>query len=182
MIRDRLYKRAFTQPYRRFLFSMEGRYVLKIIHERCCDDHVGFRAIIRKALRAGYFWPTMSRDAKEWVKKCEKCQKHGPLIHLPAKEIGVMFSPCPFAKWGIDLVVPFPMAIGQRKFLVVVVDYFSKWVEAMSLAKIDEGNIINFLWKYICCRFGIPRILVSDNGTQFMGVSICAWCNNMKIT
>lgn len=62
----------------------------------------------------------------------------------------------PVCKLGIDLVGPFPMATGQQKFLMVAVDYFGKWVEAMSLAKIDDGNIMNFLWKNFCCRFGIP--------------------------
>lgn len=67
---------------------MEGRYVLKEIHEGCCADHADF-------------WPAMSKDAKEWVKKCEKCQKHDPLIHLPIEEMRAMFSPCPFANWEL---------------------------------------------------------------------------------
>ena len=53
------------------------------------------------------------------------------------------------------------------KFLVVGIDYFTKWVEAEPLAKITQQNVKNFIWKNIVCRFGVPRVLVSDNGRQF---------------
>ena len=62
---------------------------------------------------------------------------------------------------------PFPIGTRQKKFLVVMIDYFTKWVEAKPLAKITQQNVKNFVWKSIVCRFGIPRVLVSDNGRQF---------------
>ena len=62
---------------------------------------------------------------------------------------------------------PFPTAVRQLKFLVVGIDYFTKWVEAEALATITEKNIRSFVWRSIICRFGIPRVLVSDNGRQF---------------
>ena len=62
---------------------------------------------------------------------------------------------------------PFPTAIRQLKFLVVGIDYFTKWVEAEVLATITEKNIRSFVWRNIICRYGIPRVLVSDNGKQF---------------
>ena len=62
---------------------------------------------------------------------------------------------------------PFPTAIRQLKFLVVGIDYFTKWVEAKALATIMEKNIRSFVWRNIICRYGIPRVLVSDNEKQF---------------
>ncbi|XP_073153753.1 uncharacterized protein [Henckelia pumila] len=82
---------------------------------------------------------------------------------------------------GMDIVGPFPISTGQRKFLLVAVDYFSKWVEADPLEKITENEVLNFLWKNIVCRFGIPRRLASDNGRQFCGSKVRAWCQEMKI-
>ncbi|KAL0373590.1 UNVERIFIED_CONTAM: hypothetical protein Sradi_3274700 [Sesamum radiatum] len=73
------------------------------------------------------------------------------------------------ALWGIDIVGPFPLAAGQRKFLLVAIDYFSKWVEAEPLARITEGEVMKFIWKNIVCRFGIPREIISDNDRQFQG-------------
>ncbi|KAL2246103.1 UNVERIFIED_CONTAM: Gag-Pol polyprotein [Sesamum indicum] len=88
---------------------------------------------------------------------------------------------CPFDQWGIDIVGPFPPAQAQKKFIIVAVEYFSKWVEAEVVAKISEKEVINFIWKNIICRFGIPRILISDNGTQFQGRKITEWCKELKI-
>jgi len=65
---------------------------------------------------------------------------------------------------GIDILGPFPMGTRQMKFLVVRIDYITKSVEAEPLAKITEPNIRNFIWKNIIYHFGIPRVLVSDNG------------------
>ncbi|KAL0355255.1 UNVERIFIED_CONTAM: hypothetical protein Sradi_3972400 [Sesamum radiatum] len=90
-------------------------------------------------------------------------------------------SPCLFDQWQLDLVGPFPQATGQRKLLIVAVDNFTKWVEAEALAKITEKEVIKFLWKNIVYRFGIPRALVSDNGTQFSGNKLREWCKGLVI-
>lgn len=68
---------------------------------------------------------------------------------------------------GIDIVGPFPEAQGRVKFLVVSSDYFTKWVEAEPLATITAQRILQFVWRNIVCRFGIPGIIISDNGKQF---------------
>ena len=62
---------------------------------------------------------------------------------------------------------PLPIRRRQLKFLVVAIDYFTKWGEAEPLAIITEKNVQNFIWKAVICRFGIPRVLVSNNGKQF---------------
>ncbi|KAL0458916.1 UNVERIFIED_CONTAM: hypothetical protein Slati_0518800 [Sesamum latifolium] len=89
--------------------------------------------------------------------------------------------PCPFRQWGIDIVGPFPLAAGQRKFLLVAVDYFTKWIKAEPLARITEGEVMKFIWKNIICRFGIPREIISDNGRQFQGRKIQEWCQGLRI-
>ena len=75
-----------------------------------------------------------------------------------------MMTPWLFAQWGLDIMGPFPTAVRQLKFLVVGIDYFTKWVEAETLATITGKNIRNFVWRNIIYRYGIPRVLVSDNG------------------
>ncbi|XP_075478840.1 uncharacterized protein LOC142519694 [Primulina tabacum] len=84
--------------------------------------------------------------------------------------------------WGMDIMGPFPIAWTQKKFLLVAVDYFSKWVEAEPLAKITEHEVLKFLWKNIVYRFGVPRRLISENGRQFQGKEITSWCREMKMT
>ncbi|XP_057791067.1 uncharacterized protein LOC131008192 [Salvia miltiorrhiza] len=94
----------------------------------------------------------------------------------------VMYAACPFDKWGIDIVGKLPTVPGGKCFLIVAVDYFSKWVEAEAVAKIDEVTVERFIWRNICCRFGVPRIIVSNNGTQFTRQRIADFCDRMDIT
>ena len=75
-----------------------------------------------------------------------------------------MMAPWPFAQWGLDIMGLFPIAIRQLKFLVVGIDYFTKWVEAKALATITEKNVQNFVWRNIIYKYGIPRVLISNNG------------------
>lgn len=72
---------------------------------------------------------------------------------------------------------------GNKQFLVVAVDYITKWVEAEPVSRITEKEIIHFIWKNLCCRFGLPRITISTMaGPQFKGEKIQEWCGEMKIT
>ncbi|KAL0302409.1 UNVERIFIED_CONTAM: hypothetical protein Scaly_3034000 [Sesamum calycinum] len=111
----------------------------------------------------------MKQAAQRLVNKCVKCQKHATLIHQPAEPLNVMLSPCPFSQWGMDIVEPFSLTTGQRKFLLIAIDHFTKWVEAEPLARITEGEVVKFIWKNIICRYRLPREIISDNGPQFQG-------------
>ncbi|KAK6136270.1 hypothetical protein DH2020_030001 [Rehmannia glutinosa] len=85
IVGDLLYKKTFEGPMLRCLSEEEGRYVLREIHEGACGDHGGSRALARKTTRAGYFLPKIKEEAESLVKTCEKCQKHGSLIHHPSR-------------------------------------------------------------------------------------------------
>ncbi|KAL0429035.1 UNVERIFIED_CONTAM: hypothetical protein Sradi_0529500 [Sesamum radiatum] len=181
LIGGELYKRGFSQPYLKCINQDKVEYVLREIHEGSCGNHSGGRALSSKALRQGYFWPTMRKDAMDLVRKCQKCQVHANITHLPATPLQPIQSPCPFDQWGMDIVGKLPRAPGQREYLIVAVDYFSKWVEAEALSKITEKEVMKFAWKNIVCRFGIPRAFVMDNGTQFQGAKLRQWCEELKI-
>ena len=77
-------------------------------------------------IRAGYYWPTMLKDAQAYVKACDKCQRFSNFIKQPSEELTPMTAPWPFAQWGLDIMGPFPIALRQLKFLVVGIDYFTK--------------------------------------------------------
>ena len=76
---------------------------------------------------------------------------------------------------------PLPQGKRQMKFLLVAIDYFTKWVEAEALATITEANVQNFVWKNIVCRFGIPRTIISNNGHQFDSRAFRSFCSNLGI-
>ena len=123
----------------------------------------------------------MQKDAEAYVKTCDKCQRFSNIIRQPTEDLPPMTAPWPFAQWGLDIMGPFPTAVRQLKFLVVGIDYFTKWVEAEALATIMEKNVWGFVWRCIICKFGIPRVLVSDNGRQFDNDSFRDFCSQLGI-
>ena len=90
-------------------------------------------------------------------------------------------SPWPFAQWGLDILGPFPQATGIRRFVLVAVDYFTKWAEAEALANIRDVDVKKFVWKKLVTRFGVPDSLVSDNGLQFDSRTFCEFCCDLGI-
>jgi hypothetical protein len=91
------------------------------------------------------------------------------VFNAPSFKLGTLTTAWPFAKCGIDLLGPFHKGVGQVKFLIVVVDYFTKWIEVEPLAKITTANAIKFFQKNILSIFGVPQEVITDNGTQFAG-------------
>jgi len=151
LINEEMYKRSFTQPLLKCVRPREADYILREIHEGICGSHIGARTLYQKALRQGYYWPTMVSDAEQLVKKCEKCQRVSNLIHVPSALLTHLIQPCPFAQWGIDILGPFPPATGQVKYLIAVIDYFTKWIEVEPLASITTRKVKQFLWKNVVC-------------------------------
>ncbi|CAL9019051.1 unnamed protein product [Prunus brigantina] len=92
-----------------------------------------------------------------------------------------MVSPWPFAQWGLDLIGPMPEGKGQAKYVVVAVDYFTKYAEAEALATITAARIETFVWQNIICCFSIPNTIVTDNGQQFDNAKFKQFCSNLKI-
>ncbi|XP_052728231.1 uncharacterized protein LOC108329042 isoform X1 [Vigna angularis] len=180
LIGEDLYKRGFSCPLLKCLSSEEAEYVMRELHEGACGMHTGQRALRARVIRAGYFWPTVERDCKEFVKKCLKCQEHGRNLNLPPVELHSLMSPWPFAQWGVDIVGPLPVGRAQKKFLLVAIDYFTKWVEAEPLATITAARAQKFMWTLIC-RFGIPKVIVTDNGRQFIDKGLGEFYRKLEI-
>ena len=95
----------------------------------------------KKIVRVGYYWPSIQVDANAFVQYCDKCQRFANLLHSPPEELTPIMAPWPFAQWGLDIMGPFLIGRHQLKFLVIVIDYFTKWVEAEPLATITQKNI-----------------------------------------
>ncbi|XP_071920730.1 uncharacterized protein [Coffea arabica] len=176
-----LYKRSYLDPWLRCITPEEGKGVLQDIHEGFCGAHVGFRMLVKKALLLGYFWPTMRVDAQVMVLCCPSCQHHAPEHHQPTNLMIPITSPWPFDQLETDIIGPFPRAPGNYAYVVVAVDYFTKWVEAEPLRSITGAAVQKFFWKNVVCRFGLPRVVISDNGKQFADNPFKAWCENLGI-
>ncbi|KAK2410326.1 hypothetical protein QL285_045693 [Trifolium repens] len=181
MLGDKLYKRGFSTPLLLCVGELESRRIVKKIHDGSCGNHIGGRSLAGKVIRVGFFWPTILEDAKSYVRACDKCQRYAELHHAPGEPLKTVMSPWPFYMWGVDILGPFPASQGQVKFLLVAVDYLTKWIEAEPVATISAEKVISFYWKKIICRFGLPNFIVSDNGTQFTSEKVIQFCEGYGI-
>ncbi|GJV43122.1 reverse transcriptase domain-containing protein [Tanacetum coccineum] len=170
VINGTLYKKSFLGPWLRCVGPLQANYVLREIHEGSCSMHSDPRSVVAKAIRTGYYWPTMHIDARKLIKECNDWQNLTPIT-----------SPWPFYKWGIDIAGPFPEGPGKVKFLIVAIDYFTKWIEAKPVATITGNQVKKFVWDNIVCRFGLPGEIVSDNGKQFRDNPFKDWCEKLCI-
>ena len=123
----------------------------------------------------------MQNEAQEYVRKWDQCQRFTPNIHQPGGVLNPLSNPYPFAQWGLDIVGHFPKVIGNKKYVLVGTDYFTKWIEAETLANIRDVDVKRFIWKSIVTRFGVPHTLISDNGLQFDSRAFRKYCSDLGI-
>nr|XP_025702980.1 uncharacterized protein LOC112803717 [Arachis hypogaea] len=181
LLNNTLYRRGYSRPLLKCLDRLEADLVLSEAHEGICGIHSGARSLAQRILRAGFYWPTIWEDSKHKVRSCDNCQKHSPIINMPAEHLHNSVVSWPFDRWGIDILGPFPIAPRQVKYLVVAIDYFSKWIEAQPLARITSTQMISFVWKSLICRFGISGHIITDNGRQFIDQNFKNFLQNLKI-
>ncbi|GKB77443.1 reverse transcriptase domain-containing protein [Tanacetum coccineum] len=181
VINGTMYKKSFLGPWLRCVGPLQANYVLREIHEGSCSMHAGTQSVVAKALRVGYYWPTMHKDARTLIRACQDCQVHKPVPRNPQQKLTLITSPWPFYKWGIDMAEPFPEGPGKVKFLIVAIDYFTKWIETKLAATINGSQIRKFVWDNIVCRFGLSGEIVSDNGKQFRDNPFKDWCEKLCI-
>ncbi|GJZ05840.1 reverse transcriptase domain-containing protein [Tanacetum coccineum] len=181
MINGTLYKKSFLGPWLRCVGPLQANYVLREIHEGSCSMHSGPRSVVAKVIQTGYYWPTMHKDARNLIRECNDCQIHRPVPRNPQQNLTPITSPWPFYKWGIDIAGPFPEGPGKVKFLIVAIDYFTKWIEAKAVATITGNQVKKFVWDNIVCRFGLPGEIISDNGKQFRDNPFKDWCEKLCI-
>ncbi|XP_076925147.1 uncharacterized protein LOC143587865 [Bidens hawaiensis] len=161
-----LYRRSFLGPLLRCVDAENANYLIRKVHEGVCGLHAGPRMVVAKLMNVGYYCPGMHLDATQEIKKCDSCQRYAPNTLRPKNELVPVTSAWSFQKWAINIMGPFPEAPGRVKFLIVAIDYFTKWVEAKPVASITASSVKKFIWEFIICRFGLPLELVSDNGSK----------------
>ncbi|KAK1419647.1 hypothetical protein QVD17_28881 [Tagetes erecta] len=150
---------------RRCVSREEGLEILKHCHQGLAGGHLGSGYTARKVLDSGFYWPTVFKDALELVSSCDACQRSGNISsrnEMPQNPIQVVEV---FDVWGIDFMGPFPMS-QKNRYILVAIDYVSKWVEAQALPTNDGRVVVQFLRK-LFARFGTPKALISDRGTHF---------------
>jgi ribonuclease HI len=143
IVRGQLYKKGVVQPLLKCISQDKGKELLLEIHAGSCGSHIGLRALSAKAIRHGFYWPTLVRDAEQITKTCEACQNFSPLQARPSTEIQLILLIWPLQRWGMELIGPLPLCKGNR-FIVVAIEYFIRWIEAKPLASITSNAVKKF--------------------------------------
>ena len=121
-----------------------------------------------KIMRTGYFWLTMETDYYQFVQRCTECQIHAGLIHVPPSKLHALTSPWPFSVWGIDIIGKIsPKSSNGHEFILVAIDYFTKWMETTSYAILTSFRVASFIISHIIYHYGVPNEIISDRGVHF---------------
>jgi hypothetical protein len=167
LIGDILYRRGVDTILRRCLTIDEADKVLNDCHSGACGGHLSGISTAQKIIRAGYFWPTLFHDCIHAVKRCEQCQLYANKARAPPALLHPVITAGPFCKWGIDFMTCNPPSNNGHKYIVVAVDYFTKWAEAMPTFNNTADTAVRFFFNHVISRFGVPLQLVSDHGKHF---------------
>jgi len=121
----------------------------------------------------------MLKDWIEFAKGCQECQKHAGIQCVPASELHSIVKPWPFRGWALDVIGQVkPKSSEGHNYILVGIDYFTKWIEAIPLKEVTQYEVINFIQKYIIYRFGIPLTITTDQGSVFTGQRMVNFAEN----
>ncbi|CAN6586205.1 unnamed protein product [Malus baccata var. baccata] len=176
-----LWKYCPDQVICRCVHDSEFNAILTFCHTYACGGHFGTQRTTLKVLECGFYWPTIFRDARTFCMSCDRCQRTGnigPKQQMPQTPI---FSVEIFDVWGIDFMGPFPSS-HEFLYILLAVDYVSKWVEAKATRTNDSRVVADFVKTNIFARFGMPRVLISDGGSHFCNRTIEALLKKYNVT
>ncbi|KAI3461656.1 hypothetical protein Pfo_018319 [Paulownia fortunei] len=161
-----LFKRCSDSVIRRCIPMEEINEILKHCHSSPCGGHFGPTRITSKVLQSGFYWSFLFKDCYTFVQTCDWCQRTGTITRRHELSLTNIMKVELFDVCGIDFIGPFPLSNG-RSYILLAVDYVSKWIEAIATPTNDTKLVLKFLHKYIFTHFGIPRAIVSDEHSHF---------------
>lgn len=133
------------------------------VHSGACGVHQVRNKMIWFLCHQGVYWPTMLKYCIDFSKGCQECQVHSGIQHFLASELHAVVKPWPFRGWALDLLSKIrPSSFKSQKYILVDIDYFTKWIKVVSLVNADQEAIMEFIQKQIVYRFGIPKIITTD--------------------
>ncbi|XP_027157443.1 uncharacterized protein LOC113759006 [Coffea eugenioides] len=177
-----VYKRTSDLGLLRCVDEDEADYLMKEVHSGLCGSHMNGHLLAKKIMRTGYFWLTMEHDCVVFVRKCITCQMHGYVMRTLPIELHSMTASWPCSMWGMDVIGTIdPPASNGHHFILVAIEYFTKWVETESYKHVTRKVVTDFLRKHIICRLGVPETLITDNAKNLNNDMVDGLCEQFKI-
>ena len=140
--------------------------ILTHCHSLKCGGHFNGQRTAAKVLQSGFYWPSIFKDAHLFAKSCDRCQRTGNIGRRNETPLTNILEVELFYVWGIDFMSLFPSSYGH-KYILLAVDYMSKWVEAIPTITYDAKVVLRFIRSNIFLRFETPRVVISDKGSHF---------------
>ncbi|XP_070010259.1 uncharacterized protein [Nicotiana sylvestris] len=140
--------------------------ILEACHSSLYGGHYGGARTAVKVLTCGFYCPTLYKDASELLNHCDECQRAGRISKKNSMPPTTILEIDIFDVSGINFMGSFVSSCGST-YILVAMDYVSKWVEAMALPNNEAQSVVAFLKKNIFTRFGTPRAIISDGGSHF---------------
>lgn len=154
----------------------EADMIVKAIHEGSEGIHVNGHSMAKKILRADDY----EVECFNYVKRCHNCQIYADKIHVPPTLLNVLTSPWPFSMWGIDMIRMIePNALNGHHFILVDINYFTKWLEASSYANVTRQIFTRFIKREIICCYGVPRKIITDNANNLNNKMMKELCEDI---
>ena len=142
------------------------RGIFQEVHAGVVGGHLGLEKTLSR-IQERFFWPGMTKDVKLWCEVCEKCQRRKPPSKKKRAQMQVVVAEEPWARVAMDMMGPLPLTTRGHRYILVIADYFSKWVEAFPMENGEAVTAARLLVREVVCRFGTPRVLHSDQGRNF---------------
>ncbi|XP_017972475.1 PREDICTED: uncharacterized protein LOC108661106 [Theobroma cacao] len=176
------YKRNRDQVLLRCVDVSKANKIMKEVHKGTCGAHANGYMFARKIMRASCYWLTLESNYVNFARKCHKCQIHADRIHALPAPLHLFTTPWPFSMWGMDVIgLITPKASNGHRFILVAIDYFTKWVEAAFYANVTQKVVCRFIQREIICRYGLPERIITDNASNLNGAMVKKVCAKFKI-
>nr|XP_009789946.1 PREDICTED: uncharacterized protein LOC104237489 [Nicotiana sylvestris] len=177
-----LYKRTLDLGLLRCVDAKEAYKLLETIPAGTCGPLMNGFILAEKILRAGYFWMTIEIDYIRYIQKCHQWQVHVDMIRVPPNELNATSAPWCFSAWGMDVIGPIePATSNGYRFILVAINYFTKWVKAVSYKVVTKKVVADFVRDCIVCRFGVPESIITDKSANPNSDLMRYICETIKI-
>jgi transposase InsO family protein len=177
-INGQLYWTNTNRHWLKVIQEHEKDIILNGLHSNPLSGHFGTDNTYQR-IKQKYYWPKMISDIEEFVKSCDICQRR----HGKHKQPSMQPIPVgqPFECIGIDLIGPLTITPTRKRYIIVAIDYLTKWVEARAITAKEADKTVSFIHEEITTRHGVPREILSDNGLEFANKTLGDYCQQMGI-
>jgi hypothetical protein len=157
LIGDDMFYRILEGLLLKCLGPTEANRLLYEVHEGACGTHQSAHKMKWLIRRSGYYWPTMLEDSFKYYKGCQACQRFRKIQMVLVSVMNPIIKPWSFRGWGMDMIGKInPPSSKGHQYILVITDYFTKWVEAIPMKSVTLKDVVNFIKEHVLQGFGIP--------------------------